>query len=310
MLTARTEALKRQGTVSICGSANPDEPDAECADADITGFIAFADANNDCLRDADEAIVRAQTEINEAIQTDSDGVCLSFAANGFRQIIADRATVNRALFCDDRGDALTGIGTTDSFARGSRCCPPAVPASRATATRSSPGKPISSVLPMNMIPNRSGMRHHARGITMVESLVALVILSVGMLGIAGLYVTGIKAGRSALLRTQAVNLASDMADRIRANRRAITAYDMDAYGGAPTDQSCIGNDCTSAELAEDDLSRWQAAIEAALPGRPLALADVQVVNEAAPAADRFAISVTWHEAGETAASTYTLMVEQ
>ena len=57
-------------------------------------------------------------------------------------------------------------------------------------------------------------RRRERGITMVESLVALVILSVGMLGIAGLYVTGIKAGRSALLRTQAVNLASDMADRI------------------------------------------------------------------------------------------------
>lgn len=131
VLTARTEALKRQGTVSICGSANPDEPDAECADADITGFIAFADANNDCLRDADEAIVRAQTEINEAIQTDSDGVCLSFAANGFRQIIADRATVNRALFCDDRGDALTGIGTTDSFARGFEV----LPTGRARITR-------------------------------------------------------------------------------------------------------------------------------------------------------------------------------
>ena len=69
----------------------------------------------------------------------------------------------------------------------------------------------------------SAPRRNIRGITMVESLVALVVTSVGMLGIAGLYVTGIKAGRSALLRTQAVNLASDMADRIRANRRAVMA---------------------------------------------------------------------------------------
>lgn len=163
---------------------------------------------------------------------------------------------------------------------------------------------------MNIIRQRSRSPRRERGITMVESLVALVILSVGMLGIAGLYVTGIKAGRSALLRTQAVNLASDMADRIRANRRAVTAYDMDEYGGAPTDQDCIGNDCTSAELAEDDLFRWQASIEAALPGRPLALADVEVFDAAAPAADRYAISVTWHEAGEEAESEYTLMVEQ
>jgi prepilin-type N-terminal cleavage/methylation domain-containing protein len=131
VLTARTEALKRQGSVSVCGSANPDEPDAECADAGITGYIAFADTNNDCLRDADEVVVRAQTEINPAIQTDADGVCLSFAANGFRQIIPDRDTVNRAVFCDDRGDALTGIGTTDSYARGFEV----LPTGRARITR-------------------------------------------------------------------------------------------------------------------------------------------------------------------------------
>lgn len=158
---------------------------------------------------------------------------------------------------------------------------------------------------------RSGAtpRRRIRGITMVESLVALVVTSVGMLGIAGLYVTGIKAGRSALLRTQAVNLASDMADRIRANRRAVMAYDMDAYGGAPAEQGCVGDACTPEELAEDDLARWVASIEATLPGRPLATADVQVTDEAAPAADRYAVTVTWHEAGEVTESTYTLMVE-
>ena len=148
-----------------------------------------------------------------------------------------------------------------------------------------------------------------RGVTMVEALVALVIISIGMLGIAGLYVSGIKAGRSALLRTQAVNLASDMADRIRANRRAQAAYDIDAYAGDPVEQGCVGDACTPAELAEDDLSRWKAAVEASLPGRPLATVDVQFTDQPGGDADRYAVSVTWHEAGEEEPSTYTLSVE-
>ncbi|MEZ5459555.1 MAG: type IV pilus modification protein PilV [Steroidobacteraceae bacterium] len=148
-----------------------------------------------------------------------------------------------------------------------------------------------------------------RGVTMIESLVALVILSVGMLGIAGLYVSGVKAGRSALLRTQAVNLASDMADRIRANRRAVDAYDMDTYAGAPEDQGCINAGCTPEELAEDDLFRWQAAVIATLPGRPTPVVDVEVEELAAEDADRYTVTVTWHEAGEDQPSTYTLVVE-
>lgn len=148
-----------------------------------------------------------------------------------------------------------------------------------------------------------------RGITMIEALVALVILSVGMLGIAGLYVSGVKAGRSALLRTQAVNLASDMADRIRANRRAAAAYDMDTYAGEPEDQGCINDACTAEELAEDDLFRWRAAVEATLPGRPLPEVDVELLAEDPLETDRYLVTVSWHEAGEEVPSTYTLVVE-
>lgn len=148
-----------------------------------------------------------------------------------------------------------------------------------------------------------------RGVTMVESLVALVILSVGMLGIAGLYVSGVKAGRSALLRTQAVNLASDMADRVRANRRAAVAYDMDTYAGEPEDQGCINAACTAEELAEDDLFRWKAAVEATLPGRPLPTVNVELIEADPIETDRYTVTVTWHEAGEEAESEYTLVVE-
>jgi len=56
----------------------------------------------------------------------------------------------------------------------------------------------------------------------VEVLVALIVLSIGMLGIAALYLEGLRATRDALVRTQAVALTADMADRIRANRYIAT----------------------------------------------------------------------------------------
>ena len=59
-----------------------------------------------------------------------------------------------------------------------------------------------------------------RGFSLVEAMVALMVLSIGMLGIAGLYVESLRAGRTAIYRTQAINLASDMAERIRANAQA------------------------------------------------------------------------------------------
>ena len=51
-----------------------------------------------------------------------------------------------------------------------------------------------------------------QGFSLVEAMVALVVLSVGMLGIAGLYVTTLRSGGGAIYRMQAVNLAADLAD--------------------------------------------------------------------------------------------------
>ena len=97
--------------------------------------------------------------------------------------------------------------------------------------------------------------HRQRGISMVESLVALVVIAVGMLGIAGLYLSSLQASRSAKLRSHAVELASSIADRIRANREAAAAYATDTYGGAPAEHDCETARCTPDELAEDDLAQ-------------------------------------------------------
>lgn len=118
ILSARSEALKRQAPVAMCPSDNPGDPDAICSDGAFTGWITFVDENNDCLRDVGEAVLRAQPTLDAAVRTDSDGVCLSFAANGFRQVIAGRATVRRTVFCDERGNNETFSGSGQSFARG------------------------------------------------------------------------------------------------------------------------------------------------------------------------------------------------
>jgi type IV pilus assembly protein PilV len=59
-----------------------------------------------------------------------------------------------------------------------------------------------------------------RGFTLIEALVALVVLGVGMLGVAALYLDTLRGGRSALYRQQAVSLAADLGDRLRADRNA------------------------------------------------------------------------------------------
>lgn len=118
ILSARTEALKRQTPVSLCPSANPEDADAECSVDSPTGWIVFVDADSDCERDAGEELLKAQPDIDPGITPDADGICLSFAATGFRQVIAGKATISRALFCDDRGNEPTSADSTMSYARG------------------------------------------------------------------------------------------------------------------------------------------------------------------------------------------------
>lgn len=140
------------------------------------------------------------------------------------------------------------------------------------------------------------------GFTLVEVLVALVVMSVGMLGIAALYLEGLRAGRTALYRTTAVTLAADMADRIRANSTAGIAYEGTGPG---TDSECINGpiDCTAEQLADDDWFDWSNQLDTQLPDG--AAGEVDVAG-AAPAT--YTITVAWPEIGQDEPATYTLSV--
>ena len=146
-------------------------------------------------------------------------------------------------------------------------------------------------------------RRHA-GFSLVEVLVAMVVMAVGLLGIAALYVEGLRAGRTSLYRTTAVTLAADMADRIRANARAGVAY---AGTGPGADRACVagGVDCDPAAMAEDDWFRWRADLADRLPEG--AEAEITVVD--APPLRNYAIEIRWPEPGQDAPSSYRLVVQ-
>ncbi len=132
-------------------------------------------------------------------------------------------------------------------------------------------------------------RDTMHGFSLIEALVSLIVISVGMIGIAALYGQGLGASRTALYRTQAVNLVADMADRIRANRAAGTAYE-----GAGQDRDCDpgdNRDCPSADMAAHDLWLWKGQVAAQLPG---GAGTVSVDTTTPPT---YTISVSWQEVG-------------
>ena len=143
-------------------------------------------------------------------------------------------------------------------------------------------------------------RTRHRGFTLVEVLVALVVMSVGMLGIAALYLEGLRAGRTALYRTTAINLTADMADRIRANRRAGVAY---SGTGPGSDESCINGivDCTAQQMAANDWFDWSNQLASQLPE---GAAGEVAVDGATPAT--YTVTVTWPEIGQEVPASYTL----
>jgi type IV pilus assembly protein PilV len=97
-----------------------------------------------------------------------------------------------------------------------------------------------------------------RGVTLVEILVTVVIISVGLLGVAALHLTSLRAGQGSHTRSQATALANDIIDRMRANPRAAAAGE---YNLAIADAAPI----TPTALVAIDQQQWLDALARALP---------------------------------------------
>jgi type IV pilus assembly protein PilV len=124
---------------------------------------------------------------------------------------------------------------------------------------------------------RRSRRLRQQGFSLIEVLVALVVLSLGLLGMARMQVLALQGSRDARLMSSAVLLAREWADMVRANAAAATAPDRPYWGdfSAPLSQQsaadCLSlrgsGVCDSAEaLARAQMADWLARVDSALPG--------------------------------------------
>lgn len=101
-------------------------------------------------------------------------------------------------------------------------------------------------------------RRQSKGMTLIELLFAVLIMAIGILGVAALQVVSMQQNRSALFRAEAVQLANDLLDRIRVNTNVNYTAAIDAEPNTTTD--CEDNPCSRTDMAAYDISQWKCSI--------------------------------------------------
>ncbi len=126
------------------------------------------------------------------------------------------------------------------------------------------------------------------GMGLIEALIALLIISIGLLGIAALQITSLQQSSSANWHSQAVWYNYEMTDRINANRTSLASYaGIDTAGSYS--QDCQAADCTSAQMVNADAQEWKNLVSNLPQGRGFVSQNGDLVT----------VSVMWDDGTDT-----------
>lgn len=150
-----------------------------------------------------------------------------------------------------------------------------------------------------------------RGFSLIEVLVALLVLSIGLLGLAALQTTSLQFNTGSYFRTQATFLAYDILDRMRANSAVVAdggTYDIPTAAAATpfltsTDPACDTSSCTVADLAAYDLGKWYKRMDLVLPGASTNLATIDISSS-----NVVTITINWLEKDLTMRQTWVVQL--
>lgn len=113
---------------------------------------------------------------------------------------------------------------------------------------------------------QTNRRRRIAGFSMIELLVAVLVMGIGILGVTGLQVASMQNNREALLRSEAAQMAYTILDRIRSNRTGAAGVVGLAYDGLniganpPAANDCQANNCTQAQMVAFDQAVWKCSL--------------------------------------------------
>lgn len=140
----------------------------------------------------------------------------------------------------------------------------------------------------------AGFAAGQRGFTLIEVLISLVILAVGLLGMAALQTESLKFNNAALTDSQAQFLLNDMVERIRANSGNNT-YVMTYTDNLDTvTVDCSAANCGSNEMALWDMTQWRDNVAATLPQ-----GETQILFNTLGRVYVLSVRYDWSQLGET-----------
>lgn len=145
------------------------------------------------------------------------------------------------------------------------------------------------------------MKHLAnkrqRGIALIESLVAMVVVALGILGVIGVQMRTLTDTSTSVRRAQAIRLIEDLGERMKTSPNApgnLAAY-VSAFSDVPSVGSCASG-CDAAQLAAYDLAVWKTTIASALPlGRASIFVPAAESALAAGQGRQLGVMVAWRE---------------
>ena len=133
----------------------------------------------------------------------------------------------------------------------------------------------------------------ARGVSMLEALIAMLMISIWALASAGLHSNALRLQKSAANRALAVTLATDLGEAMDANRSGANDGDYalaDTSTASAAGADCTASACTPAELATYDLGQWtQRAIEM------LPIKSMKVTKSVSAGLTQYTILISWNE---------------
>ena len=149
---------------------------------------------------------------------------------------------------------------------------------------------------MNQILAKLVMRRHQSGVSMIEALVALLVLALGIMGLAGIQTRTLVESRASNERAVAIRLAEDLNERMQLNSSVKFASPplnpnpyVVTWGAAATGTDCLASACTGAQLASYDIQQWKNSLAQLLPG-----GDARVFSSTTDI-NQFGVLIGWNE---------------